>query len=56
MVFVIEGIPYIISPSKMKAFIKRIDEVPEKTLRIIGLIAAFSGLGIIYIARMTGGN
>jgi uncharacterized protein YjeT (DUF2065 family) len=55
MVFVIEAIPYLAFPSKVKELARYLENVPERTLQIIGLIAAFAGLGVMYLGRLIGG-
>ena len=51
MVFVIEAIPYILFPGKMKSFIRLIHELPNSRLQAAGIIAAFAGVLIIYLGR-----
>lgn len=51
MVFIIEAVPYILFPGKVKAFAQYIHEVPNSTLQAVGIIAAFAGLIIIYLGR-----
>ncbi len=55
MVFVIEALPYIAFPGGLKKLAREIDAIPEHVLRIVGLIAAFAGLAIIYLGRSMGG-
>ncbi|MDT8272784.1 MAG: DUF2065 domain-containing protein [Desulfomonilia bacterium] len=55
MVCVIEAIPYIIFPHKMKEFALYMQTLPEKTLQLIGIIVAFTGIGILYLGRHLGG-
>ena len=55
MVFIIEALPYIAFPGKVKDFAQAIHTVPNRTLQIVGIIVAFAGLGIIYIGRHMGG-
>ncbi len=55
MVFVIEALPYITFPSKVKEFARYVETVPDRTLQIIGIIAAFAGLAIVYLGRRLGG-
>lgn len=55
MVFLVEAIPYLAFPSKVKEFARYLESVPEKTLQIIGLIAAFAGIAVIYLGRLMGG-
>jgi uncharacterized protein len=54
MVFVIEALPYIAFPDKVKKYLLAIAVMPDRNLQVIGLIMAFSGLAILYIARGTG--
>jgi uncharacterized protein len=54
MVFVIEALPYIAFPGKVKKYLQAIVLMPDRNLRIIGLILAFSGLAILYAARGAG--
>ncbi len=54
MVLIIEGIPYIISPQGMRTLARQIDSISNKTLQIIGLIAALVGIGIVYISTFIG--
>ncbi|MFH0926751.1 MAG: DUF2065 domain-containing protein [bacterium] len=51
MVMVFEGIPYFCFPEKMKAFFKKIPELPDLTLRVLGLILLIVGLFIVYLGR-----
>lgn len=51
MVFIIEALPYIVFPGKVKNIAQYIAEIPNKTLQILGIIMAFSGIAIIYIGR-----
>ncbi len=55
MVLVIEGIPYIAFPKGMKQLAKQMENIPNKALQIIGLMAALAGLGIVYIGTHIGG-
>ena len=54
MVCVIEAIPYILFPNKMKEFAFFMQTQPEKTLQIIGIVVAFAGIGILYLGRYLG--
>jgi uncharacterized protein YjeT (DUF2065 family) len=51
MVFIIEAIPYILFPKKVKDFAQFIHTVPNSKLQATGIIAAFVGLLIIYLGR-----
>jgi uncharacterized protein YjeT (DUF2065 family) len=51
LVLIFEGIPYFISPTKMKEFMGQILELPDDALRKMGLLAIIVGLLIIYLVR-----
>jgi uncharacterized protein len=51
MVFIIEALPYIAFPGKVKEYMRVVQVMPDRNLQIIGLILAVSGLAIVYIAR-----
>ncbi|HPW68153.1 MAG: DUF2065 domain-containing protein [Desulfomonilia bacterium] len=55
MVFVIEALPYIAFPSKVKEFARYLETVPDRTLQVIGVIVAFAGLAVVYLGRRLGG-
>jgi uncharacterized protein YjeT (DUF2065 family) len=48
MVFVIEGLPYFTFPDKIKTYLRRLTEVPDTTLRILGAVAVTLGLLLVY--------
>jgi len=48
---VIEGIPYLLFPEKIKKFYMQIEETDNKKLRIMGLIISLIGLFLVYIFR-----
>jgi uncharacterized protein len=51
MVLVIEGLPYFAFPEKTKAYLVRVVEIPDLTLRIMGLAAMITGLLLVYLGR-----
>jgi len=51
LVLIIEGIPYFAFPEKMKAMLSQVPLIPARTLRIFGIAAILSGLGLVYLAR-----
>jgi len=51
IVFVIEGALYALFPASMKNMMKMALEQSDSALRLVGLIAAFIGLVIIYIIK-----
>ncbi|MEK6790281.1 MAG: DUF2065 domain-containing protein [Deltaproteobacteria bacterium] len=48
---VLEGIPYFAFPVRARRWAMMVQEVPEKTLRIMGFIAMLSGLVILFVVR-----
>jgi len=51
MVFVIEGLPYVAFPEKVKAYLLKIQEMPDSTLRLLGLSAIIAGLILVYFGK-----
>ena len=51
LVLIVEGLPYLAFPDKMKRWLSQIQEVPDNHLRIIGFIAMCCGLLLTYIFR-----
>ena len=48
VVLFVEGLPYVISPAKMKKWMLIIQEIPNPHLRAMGLLAMALGLLITY--------
>ena len=48
MVFVIEGLPYVAFPDKVKAYLSKIQEMSASTLRLLGLSAIIAGMTLVY--------
>ena len=48
MVFIVEGLPYFAFPDKLKLYLARMLEVPDATLRILGLVSMAAGLILVY--------
>ncbi|MEN6317364.1 MAG: DUF2065 domain-containing protein [Syntrophaceae bacterium] len=51
MVFVIEGLPYFAFPEKVKAYLLKLQEMPDSTLRLLGLSAIIVGLIFVFLGR-----
>lgn len=51
MVMIIEGLPYFAFPQRMKTWIHKVLELPEKNLRTFGLLLMLIGLAMVYIGR-----
>jgi uncharacterized protein YjeT (DUF2065 family) len=48
MVLIIEGLPHFASPEKTKIFLLKLRDIPDSTLRILGLLAMATGLILVY--------
>ena len=48
VVLVIEGVPYLAFPKKVKEWALAIQEVPDTSLRLLGLIIMAAGLILAY--------
>jgi len=51
LVIFVEGLPYFVSPNKMKKWMLTIQEIPNPHLRIMGLLAMALGLLITYFFK-----
>jgi uncharacterized protein YjeT (DUF2065 family) len=48
MVLILEGLPYFAFPEKLKAYLRKLTDIPNTTLRIMGSIAVIVGLILVY--------
>lgn len=51
MVFIIEGLPYLVFPDKLKTYLIKITTLPDSTLRVMGISVILAGLILLYIGR-----
>ncbi|MCP5381301.1 MAG: DUF2065 domain-containing protein [Kordiimonadaceae bacterium] len=51
LLFIIEGFIYAFFPASMKRMIKLVLEQDENSIRLVGLVAVFIGLVIIYMFK-----
>jgi uncharacterized protein YjeT (DUF2065 family) len=51
MVMVLEGLPYFAFPDKMKTWVKKVLEIPDRSLRRFGLVLMLLGLWLVYMGR-----
>jgi len=51
MVLILEGLPYFAFPEKIKAYLIKVTEIPDRILRILGLGAVAAGLLLVYYGR-----
>ncbi|NDY70503.1 DUF2065 domain-containing protein [Desulfobacter hydrogenophilus] len=54
MVMIVEGLPYFISPHKMREMVMMILQIPEGTLRRFGFFMMLAGLALVYLAMEIG--
>lgn len=52
--FIIEGIPYLVFPAKAKEWAALMQDVPERTLRIIGAVTVVFGLLVSALIMLLG--
>ena len=55
VLLVIEGIPYFAFPLKVKEWAMTLQEIPERTLRIMGFISMLAGLVALYLIKRYAG-
>jgi len=48
---ILEGLPYFTIPDKVKAYLKKILDIPDSILRIMGLTVMLMGLILLYLGR-----
>jgi uncharacterized protein YjeT (DUF2065 family) len=51
MVMIVEGLPYFAFPEKMRAWLLKILETPDQTLRRVGMVMMAAGLVLVYLGR-----
>ncbi len=51
MVLVVEGLPYLTFPDKLKTYLRKLTSIPDTTLRIMGSLAVIAGLTLVYFGR-----
>ena len=49
MVMIIEGLPYFAFPEKMKPWLQKLIETPDRSLRGLGFSLMAGGLVLIYL-------
>ncbi|MBF0358125.1 MAG: DUF2065 domain-containing protein [Magnetococcales bacterium] len=51
LVLVLEGVPYFLSPNKMRMWVIQVAKLPDETLRKTGFIMMAIGLLVVYLVR-----
>jgi uncharacterized protein YjeT (DUF2065 family) len=52
LLLIVEGIPYFAFPAKAKDWARTLQEIPDSTLRIMGILAMVFGLILLYSAKL----
>ena len=51
LVLIVEGLPYMAFPDKMKKWLRQVQQVPDNQLRAVGFLAMCLGLLLTYLFR-----
>jgi len=51
LVFVIEGLFYVIAPNRLKTMMAMMEDIPPETLRNLGVVAVAIGVVIVWVAK-----
>jgi hypothetical protein len=51
MVMIVEGLPYFAFPDRMKPWLQKLIETPDRSLRRLGLGLMVGGLVLVYFGR-----
>lgn len=52
MVLILEGLPYFAFSDKIKSFLMKLTDIPDRVLRLMGLAAVISGLILVFFGRI----
>ena len=55
LMMVFEGIPYFCFPDKVKSFARKVPEIPNGTMRVIGFFLMMVGLLVVNLGGGTNG-
>ncbi|OEU74734.1 MAG: hypothetical protein BA874_12730 [Desulfuromonadales bacterium C00003068] len=50
VVLIVEGVPWFLSPQGFKRMLLQMLPIPERVLRMMGLVLMLSGLATVYLA------
>jgi uncharacterized protein YjeT (DUF2065 family) len=48
MVLIVEGLPYFAFPDKIKSYLRKLIDIPDRSLRTMGAVAIIAGLAVLY--------
>ncbi|WP_028584102.1 DUF2065 domain-containing protein [Desulfogranum mediterraneum] len=54
LVFILEGLPYVVSPEGMRRWLKQLLELSSEQLRLIGIVAMIVGFILCFIGQRSG--
>ncbi|HEB68377.1 MAG TPA: DUF2065 domain-containing protein [Desulfobulbus sp.] len=54
LVFIFEGLPYVVSPEAMQRWLRQLLEIPPGQLRFMGLVAMIFGFFLCYLTQKSG--
>jgi uncharacterized protein YjeT (DUF2065 family) len=52
MVMILEGVPYFAFPEKIKPWLQKLMDAPDRTLRGLGFGLMLGGLALVYLGRL----
>ena len=55
LMMVFEGIPYFCFPEQVKSFARKIPDIPDNILRVVGFCLMMAGLLVVYFGGGTNG-
>jgi len=50
-ILILEGLPYFVFPASLKSWAMAMQDLPERSLRIMGLLSVVAGFIILYAVR-----
>lgn len=51
LVLVIEGLMPFLSPAGFRRTMEKVSRIPDRSLRVIGLLSMAAGVGLLYLVR-----
>ncbi len=53
LVFILEGLPYVISPDAMQRWLQQLLQLKPEQLRVMGVVAMVAGFFLCYLGQKT---